>query len=51
MAAMDDHENGRENDLGHPGLGRRLSDSSVTMGFPAKDSGKGAQLIEMYGVR
>lgn len=50
MAAMDDHENGGDG-LGHPGLGRRLSDSSVTMGFPAKDSGKGAQLIEMYGVR
>jgi hypothetical protein len=52
MAAMDDHEHGAGNDpLGHPGLGRRLSDSSINMGFPIKGSGKGAQLIEMYGVR
>lgn len=38
--------------MGHPALGRKSSDGSLNMGYPAKtDGGKGAQLIEMYGVR
>jgi hypothetical protein len=33
-------------------LGRRASDSSITMGFPSTAAnGKGQQLIEIYGVR
>ncbi|KAK4057596.1 hypothetical protein OIO90_001241 [Microbotryomycetes sp. JL221] len=37
---------------GHPAIGRRNSDSSLNMGYPAKaGNAKGAQLIEMYGVR
>ncbi|KAM0756124.1 hypothetical protein T439DRAFT_21249 [Meredithblackwellia eburnea MCA 4105] len=58
LAAMDS-EGGNFNDgpygaAGRPGLGgRRLSDSSITMGFPSGSAlkGKGQQLIEIYGVR
>lgn len=35
-----------------PGMGRRASESSITMGFPSTQvSGKGQALIEIYGVR
>ena len=38
---------------GRPAMGRRASDSSITMGFPSGSGagGKGQQLIEIYGVR
>lgn len=37
---------------GRPGMGRRASESSITMGFPSTQvSGKGQALIEIYGVR
>jgi len=40
--------------MGKPGSGRRNGDDGgdVSMGFPSKKaSGKGQQLIEIYGVR
>lgn len=57
LAAMDDYDGaGRDGPYGgaaKPGQQsrRRGSDPLVTMGYPDRKAGKGAQLIEMYGVR
>lgn len=60
LAAMDSEEMGMRDGpygavsqagAGRPKLGRRASDSSITMGFPTGSKGKGQQLIEIYGVR
>lgn len=56
LAAMDDFDGGRR-DSPYGGAAvatqprRRGSDSSINMGYPDRKAGKGAQLIEMYGVR
>lgn len=59
LAAMDsegglnDSPYGAASSGSRPRLGRRASESSITMGFPsgAGSKGKGQQLIEIYGVR
>lgn len=59
LAAMDRGSAGGEDERGPYGVrrplgSRRVSESSVTMGFPssgADEGGKAQQLIEIYGVR
>ncbi|KAI5480072.1 hypothetical protein MNV49_002037 [Pseudohyphozyma bogoriensis] len=53
LAAMDSEGGAMNGPYGaaRPGMGRRNSTSSITLGFPAGNAGKGQQLIEVFGVR